>query len=55
MYEFTLLEDSLLVRITYNGVVVDESGPWESVESATTWASSYVNLKNSGLPEPQIY
>jgi hypothetical protein len=55
MYEFSLLEDSLIVCVTYNGAVVDESGPWESPESATTWATSYVNFKNSGLPEPQVY
>lgn len=54
MYEYEIVPEGPMVRIRYDGLIIDESGPWDSEESATTWASAYVNKMNSGVPEPQI-
>lgn len=43
-----------VVEILNGGNVIDECGPWESIESATVWADAYVGLKNSGQQEPQV-
>jgi hypothetical protein len=39
-------------KILSNGKIIDESGPWESVESAETWASAYTNGLNEGTLTP---
>lgn len=60
MFSYSLIEtgpyaeNGPLVQILYGDNVIDESGPWESVESASNWAQSYVNMKNSGIQEPTI-
>ena len=57
MFSYLIVNDNPrgpLVQILYGTNVIDESGPWESIESATTWAEAYVGLKNSGQQEPQI-
>jgi hypothetical protein len=53
MYSYLIIEEQLLVQIFYGSSMIDESGPWESIESATSWAEMYVSHKNSGLPEPE--
>ncbi len=55
MFSYTIItENGPLVQILYGDNVIDESGPWESLESATNWASAYVNKLNSGAVEPQL-
>ena len=54
MFSYHIVPDPLLVQILDGENVIDESGPWESMESATSWASAYVNKLNSGVPEPQL-
>ena len=53
MFSYAITED-LLVQILFVDNVIDESGPWESVSSASNWASAYVAKMNAGIPEPQI-
>jgi hypothetical protein len=43
-----------MVEILDGANLIDECGPWESIESATTWAEAYVGLKNSNQSEPQV-
>lgn len=45
-YEIT---DESIAKIFYDGKVIDVVGPWDSRESALTWAESYVNMRNAGL------
>lgn len=56
MFSYVIIEtvEGPLVQILYGDNVIDESGPWENIVSATNWALSYVNLKNSGISEPEI-
>ena len=53
MFSYVIVKESLLVQILYGNNVIDESGPWESISSAITWAEAYVGLKNAGLEEPE--
>jgi hypothetical protein len=55
MYSYSIVKESLLVQIFYNDIKIDEVGPWESLESATSWAEIYVAYKDSGLPEPEVF
>ncbi len=57
MFSYMIVNDNPrgpLVQILYGNNVIDESGPWESIESATTWAQAYVNMKNANQSEPQV-
>lgn len=57
MFSYLIVNDNPrgpLVQILYGSNVIDESGPWESLESATTWAEAYVGMKNAGQSEPQV-
>jgi hypothetical protein len=54
MFSYVIIEDQLLVQILHGDNVIDESGPWESIQSASTWAEAYVGLKNSNQSEPQV-
>lgn len=56
MFSYAIIDtpEGPLVQILYSDNVIDESGPWESQESAINWANAYVNFRNSGLPEPEI-
>lgn len=54
MYTYQVLEEELIVRIFYDDALIDQIGPWDSLESAATWAESYVNKMNAGVPEPDI-
>lgn len=53
MFSYVIIQEPLLVQILYGDNVIDESGPWESIASATIWAEAYVGLKNAGLEEPE--
>lgn len=44
-YTYTITED-LRCTISLDGAEIDTSGPWESAESASTWAKSYVDELN---------
>lgn len=52
LYKIIKSHTGPLVQIIYGDNVIDESGPWESLVSAISWAESYVGLKNSGIQEP---
>lgn len=54
MFKYVIVPEGPYVQILQNENVIDECGPWESLSSATHWAESYVNFKNSGLEEPKI-
>lgn len=54
MFSFEVVEPGPYVRISVDGSIIDESGPWESVEAATSWATAYVNRMNAGVPEPVV-
>jgi hypothetical protein len=54
MFSYVIIEESdVLVQILFGDNVIDESGPWESISSAITWAEAYVGKKNAGLEEPE--
>jgi hypothetical protein len=48
MYTYQVLEDPVICLILKDEVVIDESGPWESVAAATNWASLFVEKCNQG-------
>lgn len=54
MFSYHIVPEQLLVQILHGDNVIDESGPWESMESASNWAEAYVNRLNAGVPEPQL-
>jgi hypothetical protein len=54
MFSYIIVENGPMVKILHGTNVIDESGPWESLSSAINWAEAYVNLKNSGIQEPQV-
>lgn len=57
MFSYNLIIDNPrgpVVEILDGANIIDETGPWESIESATTWAEAYVGLKNSGQSEPEV-
>lgn len=49
MFSYEVSENPPVARIFYNEKVVDVVGPWDSVESAKTWAESYINMRNAGI------
>ena len=55
MFKYVIIsEPEPFVQILHGDNIIDECGPWESLTAAIHWAESYVNLKNSGIEEPQI-
>ncbi len=54
MHTYRLIEPGPYIQILYGANVIDESGPWESIASATEWAKSYVDFKNSDGTEPVL-
>jgi hypothetical protein len=54
MFSYIIVENGPMVKILHGDNVIDESGPWESLSAAINWAEAYVNLKNSGIQEPQV-
>jgi hypothetical protein len=53
MFTYEVSDNPPMCRIISNESVIDESGPWESVESAQTWAEAYTNKLNSGIIKPE--
>ncbi len=53
MYTFEIVGDPPLCRVLSDGIVIDESGPWESAESAEMWATAFTNKLNDGLITPE--
>jgi hypothetical protein len=54
MHTYLLIEPELHIQILFGTNVIDESGPWESIASATEWAQAYVDFKNSDKIEPVL-
>jgi hypothetical protein len=56
MFSYLIVDDvrGPMVQILHGSNVIDESGPWESITSASTWAEAYVGLKNSNGAEPEV-
>jgi hypothetical protein len=54
MHTYRLIEPGPYIQVLYGANVIDESGPWESIASATEWAKSYVDFKNSDATEPVL-
>jgi hypothetical protein len=54
MFSYQIVHESILVQILYGDNVIDESGPWESLQSAVNWAEAYVAKMNAGILEPNI-
>lgn len=54
MFTYEVSDNPPMCRImSDNKNVIDESGPWESTESAKTWAEAYTNKLNSGIIKPE--
>lgn len=54
MFSYIIIEAGPMVQILHGTNVIDESGPWESIASATAWAEAYVAFKNAELSEPIV-
>ena len=52
-YSFQIEGNPPFCRVFSNGLLIDESGPWESEESARKWATSWTNKLNTGVVEPE--
>lgn len=53
MYSYEVLGTPPMCKILDGANIIDYSGPWESTESAETWASMYVNALNGGTVQPE--
>lgn len=54
MYTYEITANPPMCRILKNGVVVDNSGPWESTLIADAWAALFVAKCNAGyVPFPE--
>lgn len=53
MYSYEVSGNPPMCKILSGASIIDNSGPWESVESAETWASMYVNALNDGAVSPE--
>lgn len=49
MYTYEVSGEPPMCKVFFNDAVVDNSGPWESVEAAELWAEAYTNKLNAGL------
>jgi len=54
MYTFEIVGDPPICKILSDSLVIDESGPWETVEAANSWATAYTNKLNDGLISPEF-
>lgn len=52
-YTFQITGDPPICRVFSDGSLIDESGPWESEESARTWATAWTNKLNAGVIQPE--
>lgn len=53
MFSYEVTDNPPMCRVMFDDSVIDESGPWESVESANKWAYAYTNKLNSGIIAPE--
>lgn len=53
MYSYEVSGTPPMCKIFKGTTIIDYSGPWESEESAETWASMYVNALNTGITSPE--
>ena len=53
MYTYEIEDNPPMSKILKDGIVIDYSGPWESTQSAETWASMYSNALNQGSVSPE--
>jgi hypothetical protein len=48
MYTFDITSNPAMCEILKDGVVIDRSGPWESVVAAEDWAMQFTEKCNAG-------
>jgi hypothetical protein len=48
MYTYEVSGTPVMCKIMKDSVVVDNSGPWESLQAATDWAELFVEKCNAG-------
>jgi hypothetical protein len=48
MYTYEVTNNPPMCKILKDGQVLDNSGPWESVEAAEAWAQLFVEKCNNG-------
>lgn len=53
MYTYEVSGTPPMCKIFSGTSIIDNSGPWESVQSAETWAEMYVNSLNAGITSPE--
>jgi hypothetical protein len=53
MFTYEVTDNPPMSKVFSNGNLIDQSGPWDSVESAETWAEAYTNGLNEGTITPQ--
>jgi len=53
MYTYEVTGDPPMCKIFKGSNIIDHSGPWESKQSAETWASMYVNALNGNVVVPE--
>jgi hypothetical protein len=49
MYTYSVEGAPPIARVFYNDLLVEVVGPWDSDESAKTWAESFINKSNIDL------
>jgi hypothetical protein len=52
-YTYSVKGDPPYCKVFSGGTLIDESGPWESIESAETWAKAWTNKLNTGIIQPE--
>jgi hypothetical protein len=48
MYTYEVTDNPPMCKILKDGKVIDNSGPWESTDSAEGWALAFVEKCNNG-------
>lgn len=48
-YTYEVNEEPTMVKIFKSGILVDHSGPWESVAAATEWVEVFIAKLNAGI------
>jgi hypothetical protein len=49
MYTYQITVEPVMAKVFYDENIVDNVGPWESIEAAQNWVESYVNKLNLGV------
>lgn len=52
-YSYQITDNPPMCKVYLDGSLIDESGPWESKESAEIWAASWTNKLNLGVVSPE--